>query len=356
MSKTRESARLLLDQLHDERTRRVVFVSHYLLNENTRYAGGATRPEAVAEVIDELIAAGYGIHQLPCPERLAWGGVLKRYSLRLYHSKARPLYAVRGVLLSAFLWWTKVIYGRLARQVARDVADYQRAGIAVVGIVGIGASPSCGVITTLDLRVSLEVAGGATVLVLLVAIPAAYYSARRKFKGRTVFLLLVLVTQMFQPTALVVGIYGQFNQLGMIDDPAALILVNAGFNMAFAIWILNAYFGAIPKELEEAALVDGNTRLGAMFRVIIPLALPGIVTALIFTFISAWNEFIVALTLTSTPSKEPLTVGLNNFIGAYSVDWQHLFAGSVIATIPVIILFALIERKVVSGLTAGSVK
>ena len=93
-----------------------------------------------------------------------------------------------------------------------------------------------------------------------------------------------------------------------------------------------------------------------MFKVIIPLALPGIVTALIFTFIAAWNEFIVALTLTSTPSNEPLTVGLNNFIGAYSVDWQHLFAGSVIATIPVILLFALIERKVVSGLTAGSVK
>lgn len=207
-----------------------------------------------------------------------------------------------------------------------------------------------------NLRVSLMVAGGATALVLLVAIPAAYYTARRRFRGRTVFLLTVLVTQMFQPTALVVGIFGQFNQLGMIDDPTALILVNAGFNMAFAIWILNAYFGAIPKELEEAALVDGCTRIGAMFKVIIPLALPGIVTALIFTFIAAWNEFIVALTLTSTPSNEPLTVGLNNFIGAYSVDWQHLFAGSVIATIPVIILFALIERKVVSGLTAGSVK
>lgn len=157
MSKTPDSARLLLDQLHDERSRRVVFVSHCLLNENTRYAGGATRPGAVAEIIDELIAAGYGIHQLPCPERLAWGGVLKRHSLRLYHSKGRPLYAVRGVLLSAFLWWTKVIYRRLARQVARDVTDYQRAGIAVAGIVGIGASPSCGVITTLDLRASLEI-------------------------------------------------------------------------------------------------------------------------------------------------------------------------------------------------------
>ncbi len=90
MSNTLESARLLLDQLHDERSRRVVLVSHCLLNENTRYAGGATRPGAVAEIIDELIAKGYGIHQLPCPERLAWGGVLKRHSLRLYHSKGRP--------------------------------------------------------------------------------------------------------------------------------------------------------------------------------------------------------------------------------------------------------------------------
>ncbi|HEY3872399.1 MAG TPA: carbohydrate ABC transporter permease [Actinocrinis sp.] len=206
------------------------------------------------------------------------------------------------------------------------------------------------------LRVSLEVAGGATALVLLVAIPAAYYTARRRFRGRTAFLLLVLVTQMFQPTALVVGIYGQFNALNLINSDGALILVNAGFNMAFAIWILNAYFGAIPKELEEAALVDGCTRLTAMFRVVLPLALPGVVTALIFTFIAAWNEFIVALTLINTTGNAPLTVALNNFIGAYSVDWQHLFAGSVIATIPVIILFAMIERKVVSGLTAGSVK
>src|SRR6516162_5675778 len=98
-------AQQLLDQLRDERSRRVVLVSHCLLNENTRYAGGATRPGAVAEIIDELMAAGYGIHQLPCPERLAWGGVLKRRTLRLYHSKGGLLYAVRGMLLSAFVLW-----------------------------------------------------------------------------------------------------------------------------------------------------------------------------------------------------------------------------------------------------------
>jgi multiple sugar transport system permease protein len=207
-----------------------------------------------------------------------------------------------------------------------------------------------------NLRVSLEIACGATALVLLVALPAAYYTARRTFRGRNAFLVLVLITQMFQPTAMIVGIYREFSQFGMVNSVWALILVNAGFNMAFAVWILNAYFGAIPKELEEAAMVDGCTRIGAMFRVIIPLALPGIVTALIFTFIAAWNEFIVALTLTTRNSSEPLTVNLSNYVGQYSIDWQHLFAGSVIATIPVIILFALIERKVVSGLTTGGVK
>ena len=207
-----------------------------------------------------------------------------------------------------------------------------------------------------NLRISLEVAGGATVLALLVAIPAAYYTARRRFHGRLPFLLLVLVTQMFQPTSMIVGIYQEFTNTVQINPTLALILVNAGFNLAFAVWILNAYFTAIPQELEEAAMVDGNTRLGAMFRIIIPLAAPGIVTALIFTFIAAWNEFIVALTLTNTDSSEPLTVKMNTYLGQYSTDWQHLFAGAVIATIPVIILFALIERKVVSGLTAGSVK
>ena len=134
-----------------------MLVSHCLLNENTRYAGGATRPGAVAEVFDELNAAGIGIHQLPCPERLAWGGVLKRHSLVLYHSRGRPRYVVRGVLLQLFVGWTRYIYRRLAQQVSRDVADYERAGIEVAGMIGIGASPSCGVTTTLDLRASLDV-------------------------------------------------------------------------------------------------------------------------------------------------------------------------------------------------------
>ena len=209
-----------------------------------------------------------------------------------------------------------------------------------------------------SLGASLKVAGGATLVVLLVALPAAYYTARRRFRGRSLFLLLVLATQMFQPAAMLVGIQREFVSFDLPSPILSLILVNAGFNLAFAVWILNAYFSSIPAELEEAAMVDGTSRVGALTRITLPLALPGIVTALIFTFIGAWNEFLVALTLTlgQPASKQPLTVQINSYIGQYSIDWGHLFAGSVIATLPVIALFAVIEGKVVSGLTAGSIK
>jgi multiple sugar transport system permease protein len=204
---------------------------------------------------------------------------------------------------------------------------------------------------------SLEIAAGATVLVLLVALPAAYCTARRRFRGRSLFLVLVLATQMFQPAAMLVGVQREFINFGL-PPTLSLVIVNAGFNLAFAVWILNAFFGSIPVELEEAAMVDGLGRVGALTRITLPLAAPGIVTALIFTFIAAWNEFLVALTLSlgQPPAQQPLTVAINNYIGEYSVDWGHLFAAGLVATVPVIILFAFIERRVVSGLTAGAVK
>jgi multiple sugar transport system permease protein len=209
-----------------------------------------------------------------------------------------------------------------------------------------------------NLAASLKVAGGSTVIVLVVALPAAYYTARRRFHGRAVFLLLVLATQMFQPAAMLVGIQREFTSFNIANPLLSLMLVNAGFNLAFAVWILNAYFSSIPAELEEAAMVDGTSRLGALGRITLPLAMPGIVTALIFTFIGAWNELLVALTFTQGQpnGRQPVTVNLNNYIGQYSIDWGHVFAGSVVATLPVIALFALIEGKVVGGLTAGSIK
>lgn len=206
------------------------------------------------------------------------------------------------------------------------------------------------------LKVSLVVSVSSTVVVLLAAVPAAYFTARHRFRGRTAFLFLVLVTQMFAPTALVVGLYRQFFDANLINTYAALILTNAAFNLAFAIWILNGFFSTIPREIEEAAELDGCGRLGILFRVTLPLAMPGVVTAVIFTFIAAWNEYIVALTLMTDSDKQPLTVGINSYVTAYEQHWSALFAASVIAIVPVVILFAGIERYLVGGLTAGSVK
>lgn len=196
----------------------------------------------------------------------------------------------------------------------------------------------------------------ATLIVIIIAIPAAYYVARNNFRGKKAFLLLVLVTQMFAPTALVVGIFREIVAFKLVDTYLALILVYAAFNMAFSIWILSSFFASIPKEVEEAAWIDGCSRFTTLTRIVLPLALPGLVTAFIFTFIAAWNEFVIALTLTSSPEREPLTVGLTSLIGQYQVQWNYLFAGSLIAIVPVVILFAMIEKWLVGGLTAGSVK
>jgi multiple sugar transport system permease protein len=206
------------------------------------------------------------------------------------------------------------------------------------------------------LTVSLVVALASTALVVVAAVPAAYYTARHRFRGRAAFLFLVLVTQMFAPTALVVGLYREFFELGLINTYAALILVNAAFNLAFAIWILRAFFASIPREIEEAAAVDGCGAAATLFRIVLPVALPGIVTAVIFAFIAAWNEYIVALTLMTDASMRPLTVGITSYVTAYVQHWDLLFAASTIAIVPVVVLFALIEPYLVGGLTAGSVK
>jgi multiple sugar transport system permease protein len=206
------------------------------------------------------------------------------------------------------------------------------------------------------MRNSVIIALSATFIVLLVALPAAYYVARFRFRGRVAFLLLVLVTQMLSPVALVVGIYREVVTLGLVNTYLSLVLVNAAFNLAFAIWIMAGFFASIPSEIEDAAFIDGCSRFMALRKITIPLALPGIATALIFTFIAAWNEFVIALTLTSTVDKRPLTVGINTFIGQYQVQWNYLFAAAFISIIPVVILFGSIQKWLVSGLTAGSIK
>ena len=195
---------------------------------------------------------------------------------------------------------------------------------------------------------------GATLLVLVVATPAAYYVARFRFPGRLVFLLLVLCTQMLQPTVLAVGLFQEFSGWKGYAVWGALILINAAFNLSFAIWIMQAFFASVPKEIDEAALIDGLGRLQTMFRISLPLAWPGIVTAIIFVFVNSWNEFAAALVLVQDNNLQPLTVSMPRFLGLYVQDWQYLFAVALIAIVPVIVLFGIIEKRLIGGLTAGA--
>lgn len=196
----------------------------------------------------------------------------------------------------------------------------------------------------------------ATLLVLAVAVPAAYYTARRRFPGKAAFLGLVLVTQMLQPTVLVTGLLREFLALGIDDTWLAMILVNAAFNLSFTVWILHSFFASVPVEIEEAAQLDGLSRWQTLRRVSLPLVWPGLVTATIFAFVSCWNEFAASLVILTTPENQPLSVALTKFIGQYDTAWQYVFAISTVGIVPVVILFALIEKRLVAGLTAGSVK
>ncbi len=203
---------------------------------------------------------------------------------------------------------------------------------------------------------SLLIAGGSTLIAMLCGIPAAYALARMKFKGQTAFLGFVIVSQMFAPVVLLIGIYKVMSILSLTDSILGLVFINAAFNQAFTIWLLRGTFMGISAEMEQAATIDGCNRIQGMTKVLLPVAAPGIVTTLIFIFINAWNEYTVALCLISTSEKEPLTVGINVFNGYNMIEWQYLFAASLFAIIPVVILFMGIEKNLVSGLASGGVK
>ena len=203
---------------------------------------------------------------------------------------------------------------------------------------------------------SLLIAGGSTLIAMLCGIPAAYALARMKFKGQTAFLGFIIVSQMFAPVVLLIGIYKVMVSLNMTDSIIGLIFINAAFNQAFTIWLLRGTFLSISAEMEQAATIDGCNRIQAMIKILLPVAAPGIVTTLIFIFINAWNEYTVALCLISTDTLKPLTVGINIFNGYNIIEWQYLFAGSIFAIIPVVIMFMSIEKNLTEGLTSGGVK
>lgn len=206
---------------------------------------------------------------------------------------------------------------------------------------------------------STIVAVGATVLVLLCAIPAAYALGRLRFPGRTPILYLILATQMFSPIVLIIALFSQFTAYGLLEGAwclLAMVVANAACRLAFSIWLLAGYFATVPHEIEEAALIDGCSRLQTLWRVLLPICKPGVVTTLIFAFISAWNEFVFALTFVSGDEYRTLTVAIPSFIGQYGAQWHLLMAASLLATLPVVFLFLLVEKHLVRGLSAGAIK
>jgi multiple sugar transport system permease protein len=211
---------------------------------------------------------------------------------------------------------------------------------------------------TKALRNSAIIAGTTTVLSLLIGSFAGYALARLRFPRKFLLLALVLSISTFPPIAIAAPLFKLWTDIGLFNTYIGLILPSLTFALPLTIYILASFFKEIPKELEEAALVDGATRFQAFRKVVVPLSAPGMVTAGLLVFIFAWNEFLFAITLTSTPDRRPVPAAIAFFTGSsqFEIPLGTISAASVVVTVPLIILVLIFQKRIVAGLTAGSVK
>lgn len=204
---------------------------------------------------------------------------------------------------------------------------------------------------------SIYVATLSTVIALIAAIPAAYAMSRYRFAGKGAFQQFLLVSQMLSPIILVIGLFRLIVWLGLVDSTNSVVVVYAAFGIAFSVWMLQSYFATIPRDLEEAAWIEGASPWQALVRVFLPLALPAMVVTALFTLINAWNEFVIALTMLRTQDSYTLPIQIFSLVaGRYTVEWHHVMAATFAATIPVAIIFAWLQRYLVRGLALGAVK
>jgi arabinogalactan oligomer / maltooligosaccharide transport system permease protein len=199
-------------------------------------------------------------------------------------------------------------------------------------------------------------AGGTTLVSLVVAVSAAYAYSRMRFRGRKTTLWAMILLQAFPGIATVVPLYILFSRFGLIDTYQGLIVAYTAGTLPFSIWMMKSFFDTIPKEIEEAALVDGATINQAFIRVVLPLSLPGIAITALFGFISGWTEFILAITFINSEELQPLSVVLYGIIGRNTTEWSYFAAESVIFALPVVFCFLFFQRYLIGGLTVGSVK
>jgi arabinogalactan oligomer/maltooligosaccharide transport system permease protein len=203
---------------------------------------------------------------------------------------------------------------------------------------------------------SLVVSIAVTIVGVALACSAAYALSRFRFPGRDTSLQGFLVSQMFPGVVTLIPLYVLMDRLGLLNRLGGLVLVYATTAIPFCVFMLKAYFDTLPRELEEAVLLDGGTRFDAFFRVALPLARPAIAVTALFSFLTAWNEYIVAATFMSDPLSFTLPVQLQRYVGDYSTEWGHFAAGAVIVSVPVMALFFALERHLIGGLTTGAVK
>jgi multiple sugar transport system permease protein len=206
------------------------------------------------------------------------------------------------------------------------------------------------------LRNSLVVASSVTGIALLVGSLASYALVRIKFPFRRGFLIGILATRMIPEVSLVIPLYILAARIGWINSPKILIVTYLSFALPFAIWLMGAFFQTVPVELEDAARIDGCSRLRTLFQIILPISAPGLVSTALFIFLTAWDEFFFALIFTSTIDAKTVPVAIAEFTGRYVVDVTGMMTGGVIAAIPPVILSLIFQRYIVSGLTAGAVK
>jgi N,N'-diacetylchitobiose transport system permease protein len=204
---------------------------------------------------------------------------------------------------------------------------------------------------------SLIVVTAVVALSVGLAFLAAVALAKFRFSGRKVFIVLIIMVQMLPANAMIIPLYVVLARYHQVNQLSGLIITYLTFVLPFSIWTLRGFIIGIPKDLEEAAMVDGNSRFGAFMKILLPLVAPGLVATSIFAFIQAWNEFIFAYILLSDAQKQTLTVWLASFLGtSRGTDWGGLMAGATLTAIPVVIFFLLVQRRIAFGLTAGAVR
>ncbi|HWU40121.1 MAG TPA: carbohydrate ABC transporter permease, partial [Candidatus Acidoferrum sp.] len=201
---------------------------------------------------------------------------------------------------------------------------------------------------------STIVAVCSVVVVVLVSVHAGYAAARYEFRGKSGMLFLILTGMAMGELSTVLPLYFFGTQLRILDTYGILILANSAFISPLAIWFLQGYFRSIPPQMEEAALLDGASRAGALYRIVLPSSLPGLVTVSLVSFVHSWNEFILALVLTSSGTMRTVPVGIHLYLTDYGVDWGSITAAGILSILPVVLLFLLLQRHFLRGLTAGA--